>query len=108
MHSISRSHLYASLVELGNTSQLLSVVDVRILVLSKGHLQMFQLLVAEGGAVSSPGRGGVGPAPPAQADPHGGLTQRALPQRLSYICSQEEENTFTFRETILQLLFPVA
>lgn len=56
--------------------------------------------MAKGGAVASPGRGGVGPVPPAEADSHGGLTQRALPHRLSYICFQEEENqsenTLTF------------
>lgn len=103
-----KSHLYASLIELGDTGQLLSVVDVRILVLSEGHFQLFQLLVAEGGALSSPGWGGVGPAPPAKADTQGGLTQRPLPHRLSYICFQEEENaekTLTLLQTILQLLF---
>lgn len=88
------SHLYASLVELGDSGQLLSVVDVRILILSKSHLQLFQLLVAEGGAVSPPGWGGVSSALPAQADSHGGLTQWPLPRRLTYICFQQGENEF--------------
>lgn len=88
------SNLYASLVELGDSGQLLSVVDVRILVLSKSHLQLFQLLVAEGGAMAPPGWGGVSSALPAQADSHGGLTQWPLPHRLTYICFQQGENEF--------------
>lgn len=108
------SHLYASLIELGDAGQLLSVVDVRVLVLSKGHFQLFQLLVAEGGAVASPGRGRIGPAPP-ETSSHGGLTQWALPHWLTYICFQDEEKKIEvlynckkdldFLETILQLLF---
>lgn len=69
------THLYAGLVQLGDAGQLLPVVDVRVLVLPKGQLQLLQLLVAEGGAVASPGRGGVRPAPPAEADGCGGLTR---------------------------------
>ncbi|KAG7229864.1 hypothetical protein INR49_012388 [Caranx melampygus] len=62
--------------QFGDAGQLLSVVDVRILVLSKGYFQLFQLLVAESGAMASPGRGGVGTAPPAETtSSHGGLTQ---------------------------------
>lgn len=105
--------LYAGLVELGDASQLLSVVDVGILVLSKGRLQLLQLLVAEGGAVASPGRRRVGPAPPAEARAHGGLA--GLPRRPRYICFQGEEwerlgFAWTlkrpFLETILRLPFP--
>lgn len=69
------SHLYAGLVELGDAGQLLSVVDVRVLVLSKGHFQLFQLLVAEGRAVTSPSTGRIGPVPSAETSGHGGLTQ---------------------------------
>ncbi len=69
------SHLYASLIELGDAGQLLSAVDVRILVLSKGHFQLFQLLVAKGGAVASPGWGWEGCAPPTETYSHGGFTQ---------------------------------
>lgn len=81
--------MYASLVELGESCQLLSVVDVGVLVVGEGQLQLLQLLVAEGGAVASPGGGGEGPARPAQADGGGGLTQRPLPLRLPDICFQE-------------------
>lgn len=55
----------------------------------EGQLQLLQLLVAEGGAVASPGGGGEGPALPSQADGSGGLSQRALPLRLPDICFQE-------------------
>lgn len=83
--------MYASLVELGEPHQLLSVVDVGILVVCEGQLQLLQLLVAEGGAVAPPGGGGERPALPAQADGSGGLTQRPLPLGLPDICFQEEE-----------------
>lgn len=83
------AHLYASLIQLGDAGQLLSVVDVRVLVLSKGHLQLLQLLVAEGGAVTPPGWRVVGPAVPAQAHRHGGLAQWRFPHRLSNLCFQE-------------------
>lgn len=85
------SHLYASLIEFGDAGQLLPVVDVRILVLPKGHFQLFQLLVAEGCAVASPSRGRIGPVAPAETSSHRGLTQRPLPSRLAYICFQDEE-----------------
>lgn len=62
--------------------------------MTKGYLQLLQLLVAEGGAVASPGWGGVNSAPPTEANGHGGLTQRPLPHRVADICFQEEENEF--------------
>lgn len=68
------SHLYPGLIELGDSGQLFSVVDVWILVLCECDFQLFQLLVAEGGAVASPGRRRVNSAPLAQPDHHGGLT----------------------------------
>lgn len=111
------SHLYASLIEFGDAGQLLSVVDVGVLVLPKGHFQLFQLLVAEGRAVTSPSRGWIGPVPPAETSGHGGLTQWPLPPWLAYICFQDEDRKKSwgfsviakkdlhFLEAILQLLF---
>lgn len=87
----SFSHLYPRLIQLGDPGQFFSAVDVRILVLPKGHLQLFQLFVGEGGAVASPGGGGVGPLLPARAGHRRGLTQGALPQRFPYVCFQQEE-----------------
>lgn len=86
-------HLYPRLVQLGDPGQLFSVVDVRILVLPKGDLQLFQLFVGEGGAVASPGGGGVGPFLPARADRWGGLTQGPLPRRFPYVCFQQGEKS---------------
>lgn len=85
------SHLYASLIEFSDSSQLLSVVDVRILILSKRHFQLLQLFVAEGGAVTSSGWGGVCSAPSIESYSHRGLAQCPLPHRLSYICFQGRE-----------------
>lgn len=62
--------------------------------MTEGYFQLLQLLVAEGGAVASPGRGGVNSAPPPEANRHGGLAQRPLPRRLADICFQEEEKEF--------------
>lgn len=96
-------HLYPGLVQLGDPGQLLPVVDVRVLVLSEGDLQLLQLFVGEGGAVAPPGRGGVGPPLPAHADRHrGGLAGGALPRRLPYVCV-EREDAF-----IGEILFPPA
>lgn len=88
----SFSHLYPRLIQLGEPGQFFPVVDVWVLVLSKGHLQLFQLFVGEGGAVASPGGGGVRPFLPARAGHRRGLTWGPLPQRVSYVCFQQEEN----------------
>lgn len=53
---------------------------------------MFQLFVGEGGAVASPGGGRVGPFLPACAGHSGRLTEGVLPQRISSVCFQQEEN----------------
>lgn len=87
------SHLYPRLIQLGDPGQFFPVVDVWILVLSKGHLQLLQLFVGEGGAVASPGGGGVRPLLPGRGRHHRGLTQGALPQRFPYVCFQQEENS---------------
>lgn len=86
---LAPTHLYAGLVQLGESCQFLPVVDVRVLVVSKGQFQLLQLLVAEGGAVASSGGRGERPARSALADSYGGLTQRHLPLSLPDICFQE-------------------
>lgn len=48
--------------------------------------------MGEGGAVASPGGGGVGPFLPARAGRWGGLAQGPLPRRLPYVCVQQGEN----------------
>lgn len=87
----SLSHLYPRLVQLGDPGQFFPVVDVWILVLPKGHLQLLQLFVGEGGAVASPGGGGVRPLRPAVGGHRGGLAQGALPQGVPHVCFEEGE-----------------
>lgn len=48
-------YLYASLIKFGDPSKLLSVVDIRIVVLSESQLQVLQLFIAEGSSVSAAG-----------------------------------------------------
>jgi hypothetical protein len=45
--------LYSGLVELGGPGQLLPAVDVRVVALREGGLQLLQLLLGEGGPVPS-------------------------------------------------------
>ena len=54
------AHLDSGLVELGHAGQLLTAVDVRVVRLGKGVLQLPQLLLSEGGAVAPPGGRGAG------------------------------------------------
>ncbi len=45
--------LYSGLVELGGPGELLPAVDVRVVALREGGLKLLQLLLGEGGPVSS-------------------------------------------------------
>lgn len=46
------SNLDAGLIKFSLLSQLLSAVDVRVVVVSEGQLQLLQLFMAEGGSMS--------------------------------------------------------
>lgn len=51
-------HLDAGLVELGGSGELLAAVDVRVVALGEGRLELAQLLLGEGRPVSASGRCG--------------------------------------------------
>lgn len=52
------AHLDSGLVEFGDAGEFFATVNVGVVALGEGSFQLLQLLLGEGGPVSSPGRSG--------------------------------------------------